>query len=233
VAVESSQNSPVPTGSPPEPPVPKSLPIPSVPAPKPVRGELPDNTTKRPRLKIPEPLRGELLQRRPQASPPQGAPIPYKTSKREKLEVPEPLRREPLQLKPQASLQGTLPDNLSKRPRLKIPKPLRQASSVFSSESTGSGSALWGSEGGRYGPKDPKRCACSFGDLTGITWGSVLMTVMSMRPSQGWWDWHWHRDALWIGPSAGPPPDLDTARIRLTSVNLGINRKTNIIRLTG
>jgi len=91
MAVESPQKSPGPTGSPPEPHLPKSLPIPSVPAPKPVRGELPDNTTKRPR-KIPEPLRGELLQRRPQASPPQGAPIPYKTSKREKLEIPEPPR---------------------------------------------------------------------------------------------------------------------------------------------
>ncbi|XDV40289.1 hypothetical protein PO909_009406 [Leuciscus waleckii] len=89
-----------------------------------LQGKLPDNILKRP--KIPEPLRRELLQQRPQASSPRGAPIPDKTSKKEKLEVPELLRRELLQQKPQASLQGTLPDNISKRQKLKIPEPLRR-----------------------------------------------------------------------------------------------------------
>ncbi|XDV45989.1 hypothetical protein PO909_013976 [Leuciscus waleckii] len=43
--------------------------------PCPTSGTLPDNITKRPKLKIPEPLRRELLQQRPQAYSPQGAPM--------------------------------------------------------------------------------------------------------------------------------------------------------------
>ncbi|XP_056092506.1 basic salivary proline-rich protein 1-like [Rhinichthys klamathensis goyatoka] len=44
-----------------------------------LQGTQPDNISKGPRLKIPEPLRGELLQQRPQASPPQGPPMPARS----------------------------------------------------------------------------------------------------------------------------------------------------------